>query len=84
MNIVVSLLILAATTSPGTEAAESWEVDLLKYGATAIVAGIGGIWAYWSWTRKQRIAARLRQQERDAEYVQKMKDADLRGAREAG
>ena len=61
---------------------ESWQIDLLKYGATAVVAGIGGIFGYWTWTRKQRTEADVREHERQAEYEEFKRRRNLVGAGE--
>jgi hypothetical protein len=62
---------------------EGWQVDLLKYGATAIVTGIGGWWAHWKWVRQEQIKADLREQQRQAEYDEFKKKRRLIGAGEA-
>jgi len=54
---------------------EDW---VLKAVVPAVITGIGGWWAHWSWVRKERVKADLHQKQQQADFEQKQRDADLR------
>src|SRR2546425_781785 len=59
---------------------ESWQIDVIKMGVPAIIAGVGGWWAHLKWNREKRIKAELREEHRQAEYEEFKKKRRLIGA----
>jgi hypothetical protein len=61
---------------------QDWQIDLLKMGVTAVIAGIGGWWGHWAKNRERQKEAALREQQRQAEYDEFKKKRRLVGAGE--
>jgi hypothetical protein len=61
---------------------EGWQIDLLKVVVPAVIAGVGGWWAHWSFAKKKRLEAELLEQERQAEYDAFKRKRKLVGAGE--
>lgn len=57
---------------------EPWQQNILTAVVSAIIAGIGGWFGHWKWTKQERLRVVLQDQLRRDEHEQKVREAELR------